>query len=172
MRCSEFLERHTDFRDGLITSAREVRRFGRHLAHCAACRRYDATVRQGVQVLTSAVPIALSSDFRQRLDARLAREREIIPPPPARAGVAAALLVLAAVALFALEVSRRPQVQRAQLLPPVAFPKPVVSAGLPFVSFQDPRASVINGNQNPYGTALVQPATINFQSAQPAAASR
>ena len=95
-----------------------------------------------------------------------------VPPPPARAGVSAALLVLAAVALFALEVGRRPQVQRAQLLPPVAFPKPVVSAGLPFVSFQDPRASVINGNQNPYGTALVQPATINFQSAQPVAASR
>src|SRR6266566_3399491 len=115
MRCSEFLERHTDFRDGLITSARESRRFGRHLAHCAACRRYDATVRQGVQVLTSALPIALSSDFRQRLDARLARERAIIPPPPALAGVSAALLVLA---------------------------------------------------------ALAQPATINFQSAQPAAASR
>jgi hypothetical protein len=32
----------------------------------------------------------------------------------------------------------------------VAFPKPVVNAGLPFVSFQDPRASI--------GNALVQPA--------------
>jgi anti-sigma factor RsiW len=96
MRCSEFLERHTDFRDGLITSARDSRRFGSHVAHCAACRRYDATVRQGVEVLTSAVPIALSSDFRQRLDARLARERDIIPPTPAHARAAAALLVLAA----------------------------------------------------------------------------
>src|SRR5438445_13717314 len=105
MRCSEFLERHTDFRDGLITSAREVRRFGRHLAHCVACRRYDATVRQGVQVLTSALPIALSSDFRQRLDARLARERAIIPPPPAPAGVAAGLLVLAAAGRVALVLS-------------------------------------------------------------------
>ena len=172
MRCHEFLERHTDFRDGLITSARELRRFARHMTHCSACRRYDSTVRHGVQVLTSAIPIALSSEFRQRLDARLAREREIIPQQPARMGMSAALLVLAALALFALEVGRRPQIQHAQLLPPVAFPKPVVNAGLPFVSFQDPRASVVNGNPNPYGTALVQPAAINFQSAQPAAASR
>ena len=172
MLCTEFLERHTDFRDGLITSPRELRRLSRHLAHCAACRRYDATVRQGVQVLNSSSPIALSPDFRQRLEARLAREREIIPRPPARAGVSAALLVLAALALFALEVGRRPHIQRAQLLPPVSFPKPVVSAGLPFVSFQDPRASVVNGNPYPYGTALVQPAAINFQTAQPAAASR
>lgn len=172
MQCNEFLERHTDLRDGLITSTRELRRFARHMAHCVACRRYDATVRQGVQVLATAVPIAPSSDFRQRLDARLAREREFIPQPPARIGVSAALLVLAALALFAFEVGRRPQIQHVQLLPPVVFPKPVVTAGLPFVSFQDPRASVINGNPYPYGTALVQPAAINFQSAQPAAASR
>ena len=123
-------------------------------------------------MLASAVPISLSSDFRQRLEARLARERETIPQPPARSGVSAALLILAALALIALEVGRRPQVQRAQLLPPVAFPKPVVNAGLPFVSFQDPRASVVNGNPNPYGTALVQPANINFQSAPTAAPSR
>ena len=158
MLCKEFLERHTDFRDGLITSSRELRRFARHLAHCASCRRYDATVRQGVQVLTSAATIVPSSDFRQRLDARLARERASIPQPPARAGVSAALLIIAALALAALEVGRRPVLQRAQLLPPVAFPKPVVNAGLPFVSFQDPRASVVNGNPYPYGTVLVEPA--------------
>jgi Putative zinc-finger len=163
MLCTEFLERHTEFRDGLITSTRELRRFARHLAHCASCRRYDATVRTGIQVLASASPIALSSGFRQRLDARLAREREHIPQPPARAGISAALLIVAALALAALEVGRRPPSQRAQALPPVAFPKPVVSAGLPFVSFQDPRASVVNGNQSPYGTALVQPAAITVQ---------
>jgi hypothetical protein len=39
----------------------------------------------------------------------------------------------------------------------------VVGAGLPFVSFQDPRASVVNGNPYPYGTALVEPAAIYFQ---------
>ena len=164
MLCTEFLERHSEFRDGLITSSRDLRRFMRHMAHCLSCRRYDATVRQAVQVLHSASPITLSADFRQRLDARLAIERRRVPRPP-RSRFSAALLVLAALALFFFEVSHRPQIQKAPLLPPAAFPKPVASAALPFVSFQDPRASVVSGNPYPYGTALVQPPTISFQPA-------
>lgn len=162
MLCNEFLERHSEFRDGLITSSRDLRRFMRHMAHCSSCRRYDATVRQAVQVLHSASPITPSADFRQRLDARLAIERRRVPRPP-RSRFSAALLVLAALALFFFEVSHRPQIQKAPLLPPAAFPKPVASAALPFVSFQDPRASVVSGNPYPYGTALVQPPTISFQ---------
>ena len=169
MLCKEFLERHSEYRDGLVTSPRDVRRFTRHIAHCASCRRYDATVRQAVQVLHSASPITPSADFRQRLDARLAIERRRVPRPPARSGFSAALLVLAALTMFAFEVSRRPGIQKAPLLPPAAFPKPVASAGLPFVSFQDPRASVVSGNPYPYGTALVEPPAITFR---PASAGR
>ena len=165
MLCKEFFERHTEFRDGLITSPRDLRRFTRHLAHCASCRRYDTTVREAVQALNSASPITPSADFRQRLDARLAIERRRVPRPPARSGFSAAMLVVAALALFFFEVGRRPRIVKAPLLPPAAFPKPVASATLPFVSFQDPRASVVNGNPYPYGTALVQPATIIFQPA-------
>jgi anti-sigma factor RsiW len=164
MLCHEFLERHSEFRDGLIASSRDLRRFTRHMAHCPSCRRYDATVRQAVQALHSAAPITLSADFRQRLDARLAIERRRVPRPP-RSGFSTALLVLAALVLFFFEVSQRPQIQKAPLLPPAAFPKPVASAALPFVSFQDPRASVVSGNPYPYGTALVQPPTIIFQPA-------
>lgn len=163
MLCKEFLERHSEYRDGLIASLREQRRFARHLAHCPACRRYDVTVRHGVQALHAASTIAPSADFRQRLDARLALEREAVRPIPARAGVSATLLVLAALSLLILEVSRRPRLEGAPALPPVAFPKPVASPGLPFVSFQDPRASVVNGNPFPYGTALVQPAAIHIE---------
>ena len=165
MRCREFFERHSEFRDGLITSSKDLRRFMRHMAHCASCRRYDATVRQAVQALHTAAPITPSADFRQRLDARLAIERRRVPRPPARSGFSAAMLVLAALALFFFEVGRRPRIEKAPLLPPAAFPKPVARAALPFVSFQDPRASVVNGNPYPYGTALVQPATIIFQPA-------
>lgn len=165
MRCQEFLERHSDYRDGLITAPRDVRRFARHMAHCASCRRYDATVRQAVQVLHSASPITPSPDFRQRLDARLAVERRRVPRAARHSGFSAALLVLAALALFFFEVGRRPPIAKAPRLPPVAFPKPVAGAGLPFVSFQDPRASVVNGNPYPYGTALVQPAAIILQPA-------
>ena len=46
MTCAEFLDRYTDFRDGLITAPRELRRFERHLVQCASCRRYDTAVRQ------------------------------------------------------------------------------------------------------------------------------
>ena len=164
MLCYEFLDRHSEFRDGLITSSRDLRRFTRHLAHCLLCRRYDTTVRQAVQVLHSASPITLSVGFRQRLDARLAIERRRVPRPP-RSRFSTALLVLAALALFFFEVAQRPRIEKAPLLPPAAFPKPVASAALPFVSFQDPRASVVSGNPYPYGTALVQPPTIIFQPA-------
>jgi len=75
------------------------------------------------------------------------------------------MLVLATLAMFFFEVSRRPRIEKAPLLPPAAFPKPVASAALPFVSFQDPRASVVNGNPYPYGTALVEPPAITFQPA-------
>ena len=165
MLCKEFLKRHSEYRDGLITSPRDLRRFTRHIAQCASCRRYDATVRQAVQVLHAASPITPSADFRQRLDARLAIERRRVPRPPARSGFSTAMLVLAALAMFFFEVSRRPRIEKAPLLPPAAFPKPVASAALPFVSFQDPRASVVNGNPYPYGTALVEPPAITFQPA-------
>src|SRR5207248_2172462 len=75
MTCAEFLQRYTDVRDGLITAPRELRRFERHLAHCAACRRYDTAVRRGVIALQAAGTIEPSREFRRRLDARLARER-------------------------------------------------------------------------------------------------
>lgn len=158
MRCSEFLERHSDFRDGLITARPEVRRFERHLADCAACRRYDAMVRRGVQALHAAETIAPSPRFRERLEIRIARERRDAAPGPARTRFVAALLVVVALALAWLDVRHRPEIVQAPLLPPAAFPKPVANRGLPFVTFQDPRASVVNGNPYPYGTALVQPA--------------
>jgi len=146
MRCSEFFERHSDFRDGLITSPRDVRRFARHLAHCATCRRYDAKVHQAVQALHATSSITPSPDFRQRLDARIAVERRRVPRTPALAGVSATMLVIAALALFVFEVAHRPRIARAPLLPPVAFPKPIAGAGLPLVSFQDPRAIILVGN--------------------------
>ena len=165
MRCPEFLDHYTDFRDGLITAPCDLRRFERHLARCPACRRYDRALRQGVLALRAAALIEPSPDFRRRLEARLRQERRGgrgSPQVPARAGVAgiaAALFVAAALALVALEGVRRPEEARAPTLPPAPFPKPVAHASVPFVSFQDPRASVVAGNPNPYGTALVEPAT-------------
>ncbi len=168
MICQEFLNRYTEFRDGLVAAPRELRRFQRHLVQCQACRRYDAALRRGVAALQGVETIEPSIDFRRRLDARLARERAGAAVP-ARAGLVAAMLVLVALSLLVLEVGRRPQLAQAPTLPPAAFPKPVANAGLPFVSFQDPRASVVDGNPYPYGTALVQPAVTQIE---PASAGR
>jgi hypothetical protein len=169
MICREFLDRYTEFRDGLIAAPRELRRFQRHLVQCSSCRRYDASLRRGVAALQDIETIEPSADFRRRLEARLAAERARAGAVPARAGLVAAMLVLVALSLLVLEAGRRPQLAQALALPPAAFPKPVANAGLPFVSFQDPRASVVDGNPYPYGTALVQPAVTQIE---PASAGR
>ncbi len=157
MTCAEFLEHYTDLRDGLITAPRDLRRFTRHLTQCTACRRYDVAVRRGVLALQAVETIEPSRDFRRRLDARLAHERAALTQVPARAGIAAALFIAAALGLLALEGVRRPPIARAPTLPPVPFPRPVVQAGVPFVSFQDPRASVFAGNPAPDGSTMVEP---------------
>ena len=158
MTCLQFRERYSDYRDGLITSERELRRFQRHFAHCPACRRYDAAVRRGVLALQAGRhAITPSPDFRRRLESRLARERPGEPELPARAGLAAALLLVALLGLLALEGTRRTELAQTPPLPPVPFPKPVAHAGVPFVSFQDPRASVVVGNPSAYGAVLVEP---------------
>lgn len=159
MNCAEFLQRYTDVRDGLITAPRELRRFERHLTQCAACRRYDTAVRRGVIALQAAGTIEPSREFRRRLDARLARERRALSTVPARAGIAAALFVAAALALVALEGVRRPPVAHGPALPPVPFPKPVLQAGVPVVSFQDPRAGVFAASPAPDGPTLIEPAS-------------
>jgi hypothetical protein len=158
MTCSEFLERYTDFRDGLVTAPRELRRFQRHMAQCPSCRMHDVALRHGVSALQDTDTVQPSRDFRRRLELRLERERALARPSlPARAPVAAALFVAVAIALLAMEGVRREGSARAPALPAVPFPKPVAQAGVPFVSFQDPRASVVISNPNPYGTALIEP---------------
>jgi hypothetical protein len=167
MNCREFVARYTDYRDGLITAPREMRRFARHMAACAVCQRYDAALQRGVGSLQDGSPDP-NSAFRQRLDRRLAAERARAGRPtlPARPALAAALLVAAAIGLLAWEGSQhRTSVVSAPTLPPVPFPKPVAQAGLPFVSFQDPRTSVVSGNPYPYGTAYVEPAFVEPVSA-------
>lgn len=162
MTCQDFLAHYTDFRDGLITAPREARRFTRHLATCAACRRYDAALHSGVGVLQTVAGAEPNAAFRRRLEGRLAAERARVARPavPSRPAIAAALLVAVALGLLAWEGAHRPPATAsARPLPPVPFPKPVVQAGLPFVSFQDPRTSIVSGNPYPYGTAFVEPAS-------------
>ncbi len=162
MTCREFVARYSEYRDGLITAPREARRFARHLASCAACQRYDVALQRGVGSL-QAEGQEPDRAFRNRLERRLASERAKTGRPalPARPAIAAALLVAVAIGLVAWEgTQHRTKVVIAPTLPPVPFPKPVAQAGLPFVSFQDPRSSVVSGNPYPYGTVYVEPAFV------------
>jgi len=159
MECAEFLDRYTDYRDGVVTAPRDRRRFERHLAACESCRSYDVAVRRGVLALQGAQTLTPSEQFRSRLDARLRREALNLAGPliPPRVGAAAGLLLAVAIGLIAFQALRRPAPLQAHALPPVPFPKPVAQAGLPFVTFQDPRAVTTAGNPIPYGSALVEP---------------
>lgn len=74
MECSEFLDRYSDYRDGLLGGARRAA-FQRHLAECASCARHDAAVRRGVEILRTMKEIRPSSEFGLRLRRRL-REDE------------------------------------------------------------------------------------------------
>jgi anti-sigma factor RsiW len=162
MTCREFFARYTEFRDGLIAAPREVRRFARHLASCPACQRYDSALRHGVGALQGTPHPEANDDFRRRLERRLATERVRAGRPhiPTRPALAGALLVAVALSFVAWEgARRRPAETTAPSLPPVPFPKPVAQAGLPFVSFQDPRTGIAFGNPYPYGTAFVEPAS-------------
>ncbi len=161
MTCQEFLARYTDFRDGLVTTSREARRFSRHLRTCASCRRYDAALHHGVGALQTIPSTEPDAAFRRRLERRLSAERDRAGRPilPTRPALAAAVLVAVALGLLAWEGTRRNPTASVQSLPPVPFPKPVAQAALPFVSFQDPRTSVVSGNPYPYGTAFVEPAS-------------
>lgn len=159
MECAEFLDRYTDYRDGVVTTPRDRRRFERHLAQCETCRSYDTAVRRGVLALQGAQNLTPSEQFRSRLDARLRREALTLAGPviPPRVGAAAALLIVVAIAIIAFQATHRPPPVVAHALPPVPFPKPVAQAGVPFVTFQDPRSAITAGNPIPYGSALVEP---------------
>src|SRR5436190_22538861 len=98
MTCAEFLDRYTDFRDGLITAPRELRRFDRHLACCPSCRRYDATVRRGVQALQRLDTIEPSHEFRLRVQSRPAQDHHTQAPIPQGLGIPQPQLTVAAAA--------------------------------------------------------------------------
>src|SRR2546428_11075487 len=128
MTCAEFLERYTDFRDGLITAPRELRRFERHLARCAGCRRYDTAVRRGVLALQAVERIEPSRDFRRRLDARLERERRATRGVRASAGGAAGPPLPGGAAGRPRGGGPRPPRARGPGVPPPPPPRPAGAA--------------------------------------------
>ena len=167
--CAEFLEHLSDYVDGRL-DRRQARRFEVHLRRCDRCSRALGALRRGVAALRDADEIAPSPYFRQQLAERLAREVRIGDPiQPTSAGLAAALLIGAALGLTlmepALEQADIPLVaERAAAPPPfrrdTTPDTPAPEAPLPVdvtIGFS-PAAPVFSSGHRPVGMlALFQP---------------
>ena len=94
MDCCEFREKYSEFADGVLDDAAELRA-RRHLALCSACRRFDAAFRLGVSALRDLPSVDVSGRFSDRLRGRLSHElvvRALAVNPVS--GAIAAMLVL------------------------------------------------------------------------------
>ncbi|MDP2471581.1 MAG: zf-HC2 domain-containing protein [Candidatus Palauibacterales bacterium] len=101
MSCDQFIERYTEFRDGLL-EAEEMAAVEAHLSECPCCARYHSVMRRGLELLSD-IPCAESSDdFMPRLRHRLYNVDCGITEGRRSFGGSAALVGVAAVGLLAL----------------------------------------------------------------------
>jgi len=137
MNCHEFLERYSDWHDGLV-GADLRRRMSEHLQGCPRCTQYHARVARGVTVLRSLGELEPTWLSRRRLATRLADPPLTLHEPvtPAPAGVMVALMLFTAATLIVWEAATGP-VDNYAARQPVQSPRPVVVANPapPFVSF-------------------------------------
>ena len=146
MRCSDFLARYSEFRDGLLDDPALERCMAAHLLSCPQCMCYDARVARGVTLLRTFADLEPSPQFRsrlaQRIETRPLRLEEPVRPAPA--GILAGLMVATAVILLVWSVRQtEPPVittaVAAESVPPASRPLPAIVAipSPPFVSFSE-----------------------------------
>jgi hypothetical protein len=160
MNCTDFLEHYSAYRDGLIENQALLGRLKRHLLVCPQCMRYDARLARGVTVLRSLTEVHPSPKFRRRLATRLAAPTTEVEQPvvPAPTGIVAAMMLLAAAALFLWHgFSNVPQTEVVEQAAPPA-PVVVVSPRVPFVGFADFTLPASNGDLLPPEELPVQTA--------------
>jgi anti-sigma factor RsiW len=134
MRCADFLELYSDYRDGRLQDLATVLDIERHLRDCPRCARQDVAVRRGVDVLRAAPGLQPSAAFRAQLKERLTARGRHSDPTAARGRFIASLLVAAGVALLVIEgVTWVPETGGETLSPQV-----VANPGPPFVGFAEP----------------------------------
>lgn len=138
MDCSLFLERYSDFRDDLIGETALRRSMVDHLRRCPRCARYDARVSLGTLLLRATRELEPSPGFRSKLARSLEASAPLAVEPvvPGPAGLMAALMVVAALALALLqrpgaEPSSELRARQTASPPPIALVHPAP----PFVSF-------------------------------------
>jgi len=70
MDCREFCDQHLAFVDDTLAGI-ELVRMQRHIAECERCAKQDAKIRRALLLFRNLPSIEPSSDFSQRLEARL-----------------------------------------------------------------------------------------------------
>jgi hypothetical protein len=106
MRCSDFLQFYSNYRDGLIEDPRLEGDIRQHLAGCNRCMDYDASIARGVMLLKATSDIGPSLGFTRRLESRLSQgDGESEHSDVARSVHAAIMVVLMLAAAIALAVA-------------------------------------------------------------------
>ncbi len=101
MDCERFLERYSDFVDGLLDEAR-ISECESHLEECPACARYSHVVDTGLRIFRDLPEAEPARDFAGRLRHRLYHVEDSIPWATRHPGGSAALFAVAAVGLLSL----------------------------------------------------------------------
>lgn len=119
--CSDFLDRYSEFRDGLLEHDVETA-FEAHLDSCSSCARYDRVIGQGVGVFRKLPELTPSYDFEARLQYRLFRleDERAAARNGSGASLATTMGICAAIALAAWLPTVRPQHSPVRLPPVVA----------------------------------------------------
>lgn len=142
MSCDRFIERYTDFRDGLLDAV-ERSEAEAHLTGCACCARYHRVMQQGLELLKHMPAAESSDDFMPRLRHRLYNVDCGVAEGRRSFGGSAALVGVAAVGLLALfwlpfaasvPLEMELAAVSAQLPPAGAEPVPSLFRSGPFVS--------------------------------------
>ena len=142
MRCDEFIEVYTDYRDGLL-DAETVERVEAHLDCCACCARYERVMQRGLELLSDIPSAQSSEDFMPRLRHRLYNVDCGVTEGRRSFGGSAALVGVAAVGLLALfwlpfaanvPLEMELPAVSAQFPPPGSYDVPSLFRSGPFVS--------------------------------------
>jgi len=130
MRCSDFLQVYSDYRDGLIGDPDLKLQVGDHLAVCRRCMDYDAYISRGVMLLKATAAGEPTVGFQRRLERRLSEEGTANESSPRvrkiHAGIVTVLMMAAGIAL-AVKIDPAPDAQ-------LPSPDEVGVAAPPFVA--------------------------------------
>ena len=165
MKCSEFLDSYTDFRDGALGPGKGDA-LRAHMTGCVPCRRYDRVVTRGVRLLRALPGTPPDPDFRARLRHSIyaleeeRRRRRLLGSAMRAVPLLGALGVLGA---LLATLTLRDSVPVAEL-PPIVAERPPASVAAGSV--------LLSGSPAPAGTAGIPVPPARFSAPAGAAPAR